>query len=270
MCVTTETRQIGCRLCGQLALVATVWVATVATVSLFCRRLLCDSAHTCVLTQVHLRGCSRRTCLVAQGQAGRGYVAGCSWQRGPLQMCCRALANAEDMGCGDVVDVGPRVGVWRSFRSLCAQSALSAADTYASRGASGVALAPLPRVRLGRVCDVWRPAALSGRCFGLVIGGFGCRVLCPLLCGAFSPASGTAVDCCAACALFRAPCESVLLSCPHSPSWPSRLRCRVSVVTHMCHPLQAEPRNEFSTCSAHHAPWCDQHCGRACLQGSRC
>ena len=43
-----------------------------------------------------------------------------------------------------------------------------------------------------------------------------------------------------ACALFRAVCESVLLPCPksvllpcsNSPSWPSRLRCRVSAAAH--------------------------------------
>ena len=35
----------------------------------------------------------------------------------------------------------------------------------------GAALAPLPRVRLGKVCDAWRPAALSGRCFGVVVEG---------------------------------------------------------------------------------------------------
>ena len=46
-------------------------------------------------------------------------------------------------------------------------------------------------------------------------------------------------DCCAACALFRALCESVLLSCSefvllpcsNSLSWPSRSRCRVLAVT---------------------------------------
>ena len=47
--------------------------------------------------------------------------------------------------------------------------------------------------------------------------------------------------CRATCALFRALCEfvllfcfeSVLLSCSNSPSWPSRSRCLVSVVTHV-------------------------------------
>ena len=32
--------------------------------------------------------------------------------------------------------------------------------------------------------------------------------------------------------------ESVLLSCSNSPSWPSRSRCLVSVVTHMLHSYQ--------------------------------
>ena len=94
--------------------------------------------------------------------------------------------------------------------------------------------------RLGQVCDVWRPATLSGA----VLVAWVC-LLSALLCfhGAFSP--GSAVDCsCAACALCRALCESVvfpcsgsvLLPCSNSPSrsvsWPSRSRCRVSGVAH--------------------------------------
>ena len=54
--------------------------------------------------------------------------------------------------------------------------------------------------------------------------------------------AASAADCRATCALFRALCESVLLSCSesvllscsNSPSWPSRSRCLVSVVTHVC------------------------------------
>ena len=50
--------------------------------------------------------------------------------------------------------------------------------------------------------------------------------------------AASAADCRATCALFRAPCESVvlscsesvLLSCSNSPSWPSRSRCLVSWV----------------------------------------
>ena len=52
------------------------------------------------------------------------------------------------------------------------------------------------------------------------------------------PFAASAADCRATCALFRAPCESVvlscsesvLLSCSNSPSWPSRSRCLVSWV----------------------------------------
>ena len=54
------------------------------------------------------------------------------------------------------------------------------------------------------------------------------------------PFAASAADCRATCALFRALCEfvllfcfeSVLLFCSNSPSWPSRPRCLVSVVTH--------------------------------------
>ena len=59
-----------------------------------------------------------------------------------------------------------------------------------------------------------------------------CFQICSLLCGAVSHVS--AADHCAACALFRAQSEFVLLSCSNSPSWPSRLimSCLVSVATH--------------------------------------
>ena len=74
--------------------------------------------------------------------------------------------------------------------------------------ASGVALAPLPRLRLGKVCDVWRPDTLTGHCSGPIVGGFACWVLSSLLCGALSP--GSAVDCCAVSRTVRV-CVAFLL-----------------------------------------------------------
>ena len=70
--------------------------------------------------------------------------------------------------------------------------------------------------------------------------------------------AASAADCRATRALFRAPCESVvlscsesvLLSCSTSPSWPSRSRCRVSVVTHLLALSDRKataPRQSFST-----------------------
>ena len=84
---------------------------------------------------------------------------------------------------------------------------------------------------------MWRPAALSRRCFGLVVRDFVCCVLCSLLCNPFSP--GPTIVFQAACALCCALCESVFLSCSesvllsrsNSPSWPSRSRCCVFVET---------------------------------------
>ena len=87
---------------------------------------------------------------------------------------------------------------------------------------------------------MWRPAVLSGLCSSLVAGGF-TRSLGALLFAVRCLFAASAVDCRATCALFRALCESVLLSCSesvllscsNSPSWPSRSRCLVSVVTHI-------------------------------------
>ena len=86
---------------------------------------------------------------------------------------------------------------------------------------------------------MWRPAVLPGLCSSLVAGGF-TRLLGALPSAVRCLFAVSAADCRATCALFRAPCESVvlscsesvLLSCSNSPSWPSRSRCLVSVVTH--------------------------------------
>ena len=132
-----------------------------------------------------------------------------------------------------------------------------------TRGASGVALAllELPRVRLGRDCDVWRPAVLSGLCSSLVAGGFA-RLPSALLFAVRCLFAASAADCRASCALFRALCESVLLSCSesvllscsNSPSWPSRSRCLVSVGPQSpCQPCCADmPR---LCCSTHMSTW---------------
>ena len=88
----------------------------------------------------------------------------------------------------------------------------------------------------------WRPAVLSGLCSSLVAGGFA-RLRVALLFAVRCLFAASTADCRATCALFRALCEfvllfcfeSVLLSCSNSPSWPSRSRCLVSVVTHTLH-----------------------------------
>ena len=78
------------------------------------------------------------------------------------------------------------------------------------------------------LCDMWWPAALSGPCFSLVAAGFLCWMICSLLCGAFS--LGSAVHCCAACALFRELCELL------------RRLCFVSRAVRVCFPRPAGSR----------------------------
>ena len=83
---------------------------------------------------------------------------------------------------------------------------------------------------------------MSGLCSSLVAGGL-TRLRGALLFAVRCLFAASAADCRATCALnlFRALCESVLLSCSesvllscsNSPSWPSRSRCLGSVVTHV-------------------------------------
>lgn len=121
---------------------------------------------------------------------------------------------------------------------------ISAGTTHccATQGVSSVAVPLLVRVRLGRECDVRRPAALSVLCLCLVAGRFFSYAECSSLRCAVRLRRCSAADGSATCAILRAlfqsvllsRSESVLLSCSNSLSWPTRSSCRVSVVTHTC------------------------------------